>query len=111
MNVQSLLAIIGVAIPLPPAALVLGAVPAAERDRPHLTFALVPSTSTPFAHASAARSASLRSLKLTNAHRLFSTWTTDFTAVGGIKGMELRRAVRTDDSVALAGSDDINREV
>lgn len=36
--------------------------------RPHFTLARSPSMSSPFAHASAARSADERSLKLTNAH-------------------------------------------
>ena len=38
---------------------------------PHLTLALWPSMSMPFAQASAARSAESRSLKLTNAHLEF----------------------------------------
>jgi len=42
-------------------------------DRPHFTETVVPSISTPEAHASAARSADCRSTKFTNAQRFFAT--------------------------------------
>jgi hypothetical protein len=92
---------------------------------------------TPVAHASAARSALKRSLKLINAHLIgyarrcvrnppiayinvfasmaaylfFSTYTIDLTAAGGIEGMEERRYVRSDCSVVDAGNGDIKRDV
>lgn len=82
--------------------------PAFARLLPHFTPTLVPSTSKPLAHASAACSADGRSMKLMNAQRDFGTCTTErIVVVGededGGSGSEITTAVRMEASVALGG--------
>ncbi|SRR5216684_5340516 len=99
--------------------------------RPQRTLRRSPSMSSPFAHASAARSAEVRSLKLTNAHLKhkenfhklrthdaqgvnyldFATWTTERKEVGSTPGNDLMTRVRMVCSVADAGKEERNRDI
>jgi hypothetical protein len=87
--------------------------------------------SSPFAHASAARSADIRSLKLTNAHLRhrnrfgklrthdalrvnhldFATWTIERKDVGLTPGNDLMTRVRMVCSVADAGNEERNNDI
>jgi len=80
-------------------------------DRPHFTETVVPSTSTPEAHASAARSAYCRSTKFTNAQRFFATCTMDLKELAGMAGSDATRAVLSDCSVADSGREVRNSDV
>jgi hypothetical protein len=98
--------------------------------RPHFTLARRPSTSRPRAHTSAARSADVRSLKLTNAHlllldsmdsphvlhkeesyRVLATWTIERMFDGSIVGNDWMTMVRNESSVVEGGNKVINNEV
>jgi len=79
--------------------------------RPQRTPRRSPSMSSPFAHASAARSADVRSLKLTNAHLDFATWTIERKDVGSTPGNDLMTCVRTVCSVADAGKEERNNDI
>jgi hypothetical protein len=86
--------------------------------------------SNPFAHASAARSADARSLKLTNAHLVaqllgttltrldtmciyldFATWTIERKDVGSTPVNDLMTRVRMVSSVADAGKEERNSDI
>ncbi len=99
--------------------------------RPQRTPRHSPSMSSPFAHASAARSADIRSLKLTNAHLRhrhrsgklrthnaqrvnhldFATWTIERKDVGSTPGNDLMTRVRMVCSVADAGKEERNNDI
>jgi len=98
--------------------------------RPQRTPRRSPSKSNPFAHASAARSADTRSLKLIKAHLKrkedyqlelqqeddatyldFPTWTIERKDVGSTPGNDLMTRVRMVSSVADAGKEEMNSDI
>lgn len=79
--------------------------------RPQRTPRRSPSMSSPLAHASAACSADIRSLKLTNAHLDFATWTIERKVVGSTPGNDLITHVRMVSSVAVAGKEERNNDI